>query len=101
MPGEGRVAWAGSTRRERLPANWPELRRLARERNPRRICHLCGEPGGDFLDHKIPGDDHRLENLDWAHDRAPPHCHRSKSGREGRAARKSVHRPVEPHPGLA
>lgn len=99
MPDE-RPAWRNSTRRSRLPVNWPELRRLARERNPQRICHLCGRPGGDALDHIRPGDDHSLENLDWAHDRAAPHCHRTKSSREGAAARPSLYRAPEDHPGL-
>lgn len=85
--------------------NWPELRRLAKLRNPNRICHLCGVGGGDFLDHKTPGDDHSIDNLDWAHDRAAPHCHRSKSGREGAQAANRIRRgrlrPPEPHPGLA
>lgn len=96
-----RTPWEGSTRRERLPPNWrTELRPAALHRNPRRICHLCGQPGGDTLDHKVSGDDHSLENLDWVHDAEPPHCHRGKSGREGAAARPRLHRPPEQHPAL-
>lgn len=95
-----RPAWRNSTRRSRLPANWPELREAVLARNPRRVCHLCGRPGGDTVDHIIPGDDHRLVNLDWVHDDKPPHCHRAKSAREGAAARPRLFRPPEPHPGL-
>ena len=83
-----------------MPANWPALRAKADKLNPLHICHICLAPGGDFLDHKNPGDDHRQENLDWAHDAVPPHCHRTKSGREGAAARPRLNRPPETHPAL-
>jgi 5-methylcytosine-specific restriction enzyme A len=73
---------------------------LARARNPEQICHICGVRGGDFLDHKVPGDDHSLDNLDWAHDRVPPHCHRTKSSREGAAAKPRLTRKPETHPAL-
>lgn len=98
--------WQGSTRRSRLPADWrTRIRPAAHARNPDHICHLCGDPGGDYLDHKQPGDDHSLDNLDWAHDRVPPHCHRYKSSAEGNAARAANpppgrRRPPEQHPGL-
>ena len=98
--------WAGSARRSRLPSNWrSEIRPAAHARNPDHICHICGQPGGDYLDHKQPGDDHSPENLDWAHDRVPPHCHRFKSSAEGHAAKTANPRPgrarlAEPHPGL-
>lgn len=95
-----RPAWRNSTRASRLPSNWRELKMLADSRNPEHFCHICGVRGGDFLDHKVPGDDHSLENLDWAHDRVPPHCHRTKSSREGAAARPRLHRPPETHPAL-
>lgn len=97
MPG----GWAGSTRRARLPANWrTELRPEAHRRNPTHICHVCGETGGDYLDHKNPGDDHSQENLDWIHDAVPPHCHRYKSSAEGNAAKPRMHRAAGKHPGL-
>ena len=95
-----RPAWRNSTRSSRLPPNWRELKRLARARNPEQICHICGVAGGDFLDHKVPGDDHSLANLDWAHDRVPPHCHRTKSSREGAAAKPRLNRAPETHPAL-
>lgn len=81
-----KVPWAGSTREARLPDNWHQLKAQAHARNPRHVCHLCGGPGGDTLDHVEAGDDHSLANLEWAHDRAAPHCHRYKSSREGNAA---------------
>ncbi len=99
------AAWAGSTRNSRLPENWGELRAEAHRRNPEHICHWCGEPGGSDLDHKVPGDDHRQENLDWIHSRADylagrskRNCHGQKSGAEGAAARAVGRQPPEPHP---
>ena len=95
--------WRGSDRKARLPSNWAsEIRPAAHERNPEHICHICRQPGGDYLDHKKPGDDHSLDNLDWAHDRVPPHCHRYKTSREGLEAKRSrARRPPEKHPGLS
>jgi len=103
----GRNPWEGSTRRDRLPANWPALRAEALRRNPRKVCHWCGLPGGDELDHKVPGDDHRQDNLDWIHGHrsvaagvSVRNCHGEKSGAEGAAARPREKRPPEIHPAL-
>jgi 5-methylcytosine-specific restriction protein A len=76
-------------------------------RDHQRICHLCGGPGADTVDHVRPGDDHSDANLRPVHDKVAPHCHRAKSSREGGqaagrarqaqiAARK---RKPESHPG--
>lgn len=103
----GRAPWQGSTRRERLPDNWDELRAEAHRRNPKHICHWCGRPDGEELDHKQRGDDHRQDNLDWIHGRrsveagvSQRNCHGEKTGAEGAAARPRLHRPREKHPGL-
>lgn len=88
-----KIPWAGSTRRDTLPPDWPALRRAAKVRDPAQTCHLCGAPGGDTLDHVIRGNDHSLENLAWAHDRRPPHCHRYKSSAEGNQAKRERARP--------
>jgi len=100
MPGN----WAGSTRHARLPPGWKRRivpRILARDRG---ICHLCGQPGADTVDHVQSGDDHRDSNLAAVHDTNPPHCHRRKSSREGNAARSArrgaARHPGERHPGL-
>lgn len=77
-----RQAWAGSTRKKRLPPDWP-TRRLIVLKKHGGICHLCGTPGADTIDHIIPNDDHNLDNLAPVHDRTPPHCHRYKSSQEG------------------
>jgi hypothetical protein len=113
--GVERVPYQGSTRRERLPANWPALRAEAKRLNPARICHQCGEPGGTTLDHKERGDLICLApaqhgpgcqcNLDWIHDRQDVkagrsriNCHGRKTGAEGAAARQRIEREPEPHP---
>jgi hypothetical protein len=102
-----RPAWQGSNRRERLPDNWDELRALAHERNPQHVCHWCGDPGGTDLDHKRRGDDHRIENLDWIHNRtdylegrSKRNCHGQKTGAEGARARVPLNRPTDVHPAL-
>lgn len=108
MSSTGRVPWAGSTRSQRLPPDWDTVcKPEADRRNPEHICHWCKLPGGDELDHLIPGDDHRPENLDWIHGwrtvRAgvsKRNCHGEKSGREGAAARPSEKRAPAVHPAL-
>lgn len=108
MTQRARPAWEGSTRRERLPANWGELRAAKDEENPEHVCHWCGDPGGSELDHKQRGDDHRLANLDWIHNRADfeagrsrKNCHGEKTGAEGAAALAARRRrPEEPHAAL-
>jgi hypothetical protein len=105
-PSTGRSdAWSGSTRSSRLPADWERVKKPeARRRNPRQVCHWCGLPGGDELDHIVPGDDHRQENLDWIHGRraylagrSARNCHGEKTAAEGNAARPRRNRPEPPH----
>ena len=96
--------WIGSTRRERLPADW--LRRVAavKRRDQGRCTWMdphgrrCAAAGTD-VDHIRRGDDHALSNLRLlcrAH-------HAYKSSREGNAARGPAitkARPAEKHPGI-
>lgn len=97
---EGRVPWEGSTRKYRLPADWPK-RRAAVKRRARGRCEVyeagmrCRSFGAE-CDHVVPGDDHSLANLRWI---CVPH-HRVKSAREGAAARPRLNRPAEVHPAL-
>ncbi|GAA3018217.1 hypothetical protein Sfulv_55070 [Streptomyces fulvorobeus] len=97
------MAWDGSTRRSRLPKNWPRIRRRIIRRDGGVCVALystgarCELPGTD-VDHIVPGDDHTEANLQllctWHHLR--------KSSTEGNAARlrPSVHRPPSTHPAL-
>lgn len=96
------MAWATSNRRQQLPANWQELRRLVLERD-RGICQIR-DPGcvvrATDVDHVIPNGDDSPANLRAACRR----CHARKSSREGGAAsaanRARARRVPEPHPGV-
>ncbi|GAA1431376.1 HNH endonuclease signature motif containing protein [Microlunatus lacustris] len=101
MPGQ----WQGSTRRARLPADWPAIRERVLRRDGRRCQHrdhegapVCGELATD-VDHVQRGDDHSIGNLRSLCRRH----HAIKSSREGNAARRARYaRNDEPeaHPGL-
>jgi 5-methylcytosine-specific restriction protein A len=99
------MAWDGSTRRSRLPRNWPQLRRQVLRRD-KGVCQtrfsdgrLCGREATD-VDHIVAGDDHSLTNLQslchW--------CHARKSAQEGGTAagltRVRIDRPKPTHPAL-
>ena len=97
------MAWSTSTRAQRLPKGWAALRRtiLARDH------HTCQAPihapdcdgRATEVDHIIPGDDHRPENLQAL---STP-CHLAKTRAEDAARRQAYRaasrRPTEPHPG--
>ena len=97
------MAWEHSTRRQRLPHDWPTRRRRILRRD-QGICHICHRPGATEVDHVNPGDDHADNNLAAIHTT----CHRTKSAGEGgtaaghsRRARAAQRlRPIEPPPGL-
>lgn len=96
------MAWEGSDRNTRLPADWRTHRAPHVMRTHAGICHLCGDPGSDVVDHIHPGDDHSYANLAPVHQDVPPYCHRYKSSREGNDARRTQRqartRTPEPHP---
>ena len=97
------MPWSTSDRRARLPDNWGQLCRQVKAR-ARGMCEAeqhdprCDGLGTDN-DHIIPGDDHRLENMQWL---SGP-CHRAKTARESAARNQQSaalkRRPSEPHPG--
>lgn len=99
------MAWEGSTRRQRLPKDWPRIRRRIIRRDGG-VCtalysdeRRCELPGTD-VDHIIPGDDHRDVNLQllctWHHARKSS----SEGGSAAAQTRVSVHRPKPQHPAL-
>jgi 5-methylcytosine-specific restriction endonuclease McrA len=99
------MAWSGSTRRSRLPKDWPAIVRRIKRRDQYRCTTLfevsgrCTQRGTD-VDHIIPGDDHSDDNLRllcrW--------CHTQKSSSEGGTAaarmRVRIQRPPTTHPAL-
>lgn len=97
------MPWSTSDRRSRLPANWESIRRQVKAR-ARGLCQAathvdaCDGTGTD-ADHITPGDDHRIENLQWL---SSP-CHDAKTNHET-AQRNKLNaqlkrRPVQQHPG--
>jgi 5-methylcytosine-specific restriction protein A len=99
--------WKGSTRKSRLPPNWPQIRLRIGERDRWR-CQwrlpsgfICGKHANQ-IDHKIPGDDHSDENLQCL---CEEH-HTLKSSSEGarakwariKATKARVERPPEQVP---
>lgn len=100
--------WRNSTRRDRLPPDWP-ARRKKRLRKDQYRCQwkldsglTCGAYATD-VDHIRPGDDHSPENL---RSLCSEH-HQIKSSSEGGQARAAKQREIdqrfrrtEEHPGL-
>lgn len=83
------------------PKAWTSTRRRILKRD-RGICYICGRPGADQVDAKIPesqGGQHVDSNLGAIHSKP---CHEDKTRHEIAAgrARKSRLRTTEPHPGL-
>lgn len=99
--------WSNSGRRDRLPADWPRIRKRILKRD-RRECQTLvdGEPCGmdaNEVDHIRAGDDHHDANLEAI----CTYHHARKSSCEGNAARAvrrrqadSRFRRTEEHPGL-
>lgn len=99
--------WAGSTRKSRLPADWPNRRRRILKRDGGRCTAIridtgqrCGELATD-VDHIVPdfeggGDeDSNLASLcEWHHDRKSS----AEGGRAAAARRKAAKK--RRHPGL-
>ena len=97
------MAWSTSTRAQRLPKGWTTLRRTVLARDHHTCQAITHTPDCDGrateVDHIIPGDDHRLENLQGL---SQP-CHLAKTRAEDAARRQSARdqarRPQEDHPG--
>lgn len=103
MPG----GWKDSDRRERLPTDWPSIRKRVLRRDGYRCTEVengvrCVAKATD-VDHVRPGDDHRESNLTSL---CGDH-HQAKSSREGARGRaialarsRKKFRRTETHPGL-
>lgn len=77
-----KTAWAGSTRRARLPKGWDKRRRTILDRDP--ICKVCNEALSTEVDHITPGDDHSHANLQGI----CKACHAKKTQAEAAEARE-------------
>lgn len=95
------MAWDRSDRAARLPRDW-KARKRAVWRRDGDICHWCGTPGADVIDHVTPGDNHRLDNLAPIHQDVWPECHKQKTAGEAlevrHRKRDSRRRAPEAHP---
>ena len=80
-PDHPKVAWAGSTRRSRLPPDWERRRRAVLARDE--LCNVCRNAISTEVDHIEAGDNHDLDNLQGIC--AP--CHQRKTQAEAAAAR--------------
>ena len=96
------MAWSTSTRRHRLPPNWPTLRTQAQARAGDQCQATTHHPHcngvGTDADHITPGDNHTLDNLAWL----STECHKAKTAAEtaARNQARSRKRHEEQHPGL-
>jgi 5-methylcytosine-specific restriction protein A len=97
--------WVNSDRASELPPDWATRKRAEAFRVYGDICHVCGLPGANEIDHVQPGNDHSIENTKPVHGRGTAqNCHQRKSSAEGgraaQARRPKRQRDPEPHPGL-
>jgi len=92
------MPWSNSDRRQRLPANWDQLRAQVKARARGRceaLAHVADCDGiGTDCDHIEQGDDHSPTNLAWL---SGP-CHDAKTRADNRVT-KRLARPAERHPG--
>ena len=98
------MAWETSDRRDRLPADWKQRVAAVKKRDGGRCTWKlpsgarCPRAGTD-VDHRVPGDNHDLRNLQLLCD----HHHKKKTAREAWAGkhrrRKPKKRPSPRHPG--
>lgn len=99
--------WETSDRKARLPKDWQQLVERVKARDGHRCTKILpsgkrcprGRTSGHRLevDHRVPGDDHRMENLRTL----CAHHHSKKTAQEGLAAQRlpPVRLRTERHPG--
>lgn len=89
-PGHEPVPWEDSTRKDKLASRSGSAEQAARLRileRYHRICHVCGGPDADEVDHVIPlaeGGPDTDENKRPIHSRP---CHKKKTAAEAARAR--------------
>lgn len=100
--------WQNSTRRQRLPSNWPQIRKRVLARDGK-MCQVQMDDGticlddANEVDHIKAGDNHSDANLQaicrWHHKRKSSHEGGVAAQAKARRIRSSFKR-VEDHPGL-
>lgn len=99
------TGWKGSTRKSRLPQNWPSLRQFVLDRDDHRcqwVRHDTGRRCGQYAnhaDHIINNDDDRPANLQAL----CAYHHQLKSSAEGGrglAAKRAAAKTEPQHPGI-
>jgi 5-methylcytosine-specific restriction endonuclease McrA len=90
-PTHARKPWESSRRRDHTVSGWEQQRRAQRVmRRHDGICHVCGRPGSDQVDHVIPlehGGPDTEDNLRPIHTKP---CHDEKTRREAQQGRRAA-----------
>lgn len=76
--------WQGSTRSQKVKSGWQQQREARRVmRRDDTVCHWCGLPGSDEVDHVIPISENGPDTMT---NKAPIHhrCHTIKTQQEAR-----------------
>lgn len=93
------MAWETSTRRAQLPPDWEKRRQATKDRAGNRCESKTHDPRcdgwGNECDHRTPGNDHDLTNLQWLNH----WCHQAKTIAE-RPSTPSRKRAAPQHPGV-
>lgn len=101
------MAWETSDRASRLPADWKVRVKKVKDRALGR-CEWklpsgdrCPRPGTD-CDHRKPGDNHELWNLQWlcSHHHAKKTASEAWAGKRAKKGQSRTKRRVERHPGV-
>lgn len=81
--------WANSTRRLHTKVSGSREQRRNRlvMRKFYGVCHVCGQPGADQIDHVIPLAEHGPDELDNLRPIHAKPCHAEKTQAEARRAR--------------
>lgn len=89
-PDHPKVPWAGSTRRERtISGSRQQARARAVMHMHDGICHVCGRPGSDEVDHVIPLSEDGPDTIDNCRPIHSDPCHARKTQAEAHRARSN------------
>lgn len=81
--------WAGSRRSERTISGSAQQKRAARiMRKHERVCHVCGKPMADEVDHVVPVGEGGADTDDNLRPIHSVPCHKRKTATEAARARR-------------